>query len=198
MEEHERNVNEVIVVGCIVSKFNYDHEVYGEKFYEFNVAIKRDSGKKDIIPVIVSERLINVRENYINKHIYIKGQYRSHNQHEENKNKVLLFVFALELEFTEAGEVNDIFLEGHLCKEPVYRETPLGRQVADVLLAVNRAYGKSDYIPCICWGRLAYYVSTLNIGDRIRVSGRIQSREYNKNGEVKVAYELSVNLLELC
>lgn len=197
MEEYEeRKTNEVTIVGRIVSGFTYDHEVRDEKFYNFNVATKRDSGKDDIIAVIVSERLINVRENHVNEYIYIRGQYRSYNRHEGYKNKLLLYLFALEVKITDAGAVNDLFLEGYLCKEPVYRETPLGRQITDILLAVNRAYGKTDYIPCICWGRLAYYVGSLNVGDCVRVAGRIQSREYTKNGETRVAYEVSVNLLE--
>lgn len=179
-----------------MSELVYDHEVKTERFYGFKVAVKRNSGRDDIIAVIVSERLINIRENHTNEYIYIRGQYRSHNRHEGDKNKLLLYVFALEVEITEEAAVNDIFLEGNLCKEPVYRETPLGRQITDIILAVNRGYNKSDYIPCICWGRLAHYAGGLKVGDRVRLAGRIQSREYTKDGEIKTAYEVSVNLLE--
>ena len=189
--------NQVKIVGCIKSAFTFDHEAYKEKFYSFNVEVKRDSGKKDIIRVIVSERLIDVNKNYTNKYIYISGQFRSFNQHEEDRARLILYVFALEVELlSDTKNINDVFLEGYICKPPVYRETPLGRQVTDVLLAVNREYNKSDYIPCICWGRTAYSVGSMPVGACIRVAGRVQSREYVKDGEAKVAYELSINLLE--
>ena len=189
--------NQLTIVGRIVSEFTYDHEAYGEKFYSFYVEVKRDSGKADTLLAIISERLINVGKNYIDEYICIRGQFRSFNQHEDGKSKLVLYVFALGAELIkEAQNVNDTFLEGYICKPPVYRTTPLGRQVTDVLLAVNRAYNKTDYIPCICWGRLAYCVGDMAVGSCIRVAGRVQNREYVKNGETKVAYELSVNLLE--
>lgn len=189
--------NLVSMAGCIKSEFVYDHESYNEKFYNFLVAVKRNSGMTDIITVIISERLINTKENYTNKYICIKGQFRSHNHHEENKSKLMLYVFALEVELLEENEnINDVFLEGYICKTPVYRETPLGRQITDLMLAVNRAYGKCDYIPCICWGRLAVSAGDIPVGACVRVAGRIQSREYVKDGDTKIAYELSVNLLE--
>lgn len=197
MEENDHKTNQVTVVGRIASGFTYDHEFYGEKFYSFYVAVKRDSGKQDLLLTIISERLINTKDDYTNRYIYICGQYRSYNQHEELKTRLLLYLFVLEAQLIdESKNVNDVFLEGYICKTPVYRETPLGRQITDVIIAVNRAYGKSDHIPCICWGRLASYVNTLQVGERIRVAGRIQSREYIKDNETKVAYELSVNLLE--
>jgi len=189
--------NQVKVLGCIKSEFVYDHESYSEKFYSFNVEVKRDSGKTDLITVIVSDRLIDVNKNYTNDYIYIRGQFRSFNQHDENKTRLLLYVFALEVELvSETKNINDVFLEGYICKPPVYRETPLGRQIADIILAVNRGYNKTDYIPCICWGRTAYSIGSMPVGACIRVAGRVQSREYVKDGETKVAYELSINLLE--
>lgn len=191
--------NEVKLLGAIASEFAFSHAMYGENFYSVTIAVKRSSGSVDLIPALISERLVDVGKNYVNERVFLTGQFRSYNQHEENKNTLKLYVFITELSFTdEDRDVNDVFLEGYLCKTPTYRHTPKGREVADVLLAVNRAYNKSDYIPCICWGRNAFYVRGFNAGDHIRVAGRIQSREYIKNGETKTAYELSVNLLELC
>ena len=134
-----------------------------------------------------------------------KGQFRSYNRHEENRNHLILSMFVRELEFIDeigGRKPNSIFLDGYICKQPVYRMTPLGREIADLLLAVNRAYGKSDYIPCICWGRNARFAGKLEVGERIQVWGRIQSREYQKKvGDElvvnRVAYEVSVNKLEL-
>lgn len=191
--------NQVTVVGCIESDFEYSHEVLSEKFYSVVLAIERDSSKLDLIPLLVSERLIDVSKSYIGSYVAIKGEFRSHNQHDIDKNRLKLYVFANDIELLNAaGNVNDVFLEGYICKEPVYRHTPLGREITDIILAVNRGYNKSDYIPCIFWGRNARYVSQLTAGSSLRVAGRIQSREYVKNEDVKTAYELSVSLLEVC
>lgn len=189
--------NQLTMLGRVASGFTYDHESYNEKFYNFYVEVKRDSGKSDLLLAIISERLIDVKENRTNEYVYIRGQFRSYNQHEDNKSKLVLYIFVLDVEIVEENKnINDLFLEGNICKPPVYRETPLGRQITDLLLAVNRAYNKTDYIPCICWGRLALSASDLSVGACIRVAGRVQSREYIKDGETRVAYELSVNLLE--
>ena len=189
--------NQAFITGRIASGFTYDHESYGEKFYSFLVEVERSSGKTDLIPVIISELLRNVRENYTDDYICLRGQFRQHNKHEDNKSKVVLYVFVLAAELLGRSTcTNDVFLEGYICKTPVYRETPLGRQITDLVVAVSRAYGKCDYIPCICWGRLAYGAGSMPVGACVRVAGRIQSREYKKAGETKVAYELSVNLME--
>ena len=191
--------NDVKLLGYISSSLTLSHTIFGESFYRVTLSVIRNSGYVDKIPLLVSDRLIDVTENYINRYVAVSGQFRSYNQHEETKNLLKLYVFVNEIEFTEANEgINDTFLEGNLCKKPVYRHTPYGREISDILIAVNRSFNKSDYIPCICWGRNAYYVRSLNTGDLIRVAGRIQSREYNKNGAVKTDYELSVSLLELC
>ena len=198
--------NQVMVMGEIVSDFTYSHEIYGEGFYMVDVQVTRLSESTDIIPVMVSERLIDVSEDYTGYQVIVSGQFRSYNRHEEHKNRLVLSVFAREIEFVEdIGEnvkTNQIFLDGYICKEPVYRKTPLGREIADLLLAVNRPYGKSDYIPCICWGRNARYASNFSVGERCLVWGRIQSREYVKklseeDMEKRVAYEVSVSKLEL-
>lgn len=170
-----------------------------------DVSVNRLSNFVDYIPVMVSERLIDTTQNYIGQYIYVTGQFRSYNRHEEKKNRLVLSVFARELEFMEQEEEdvksNQIFLDGYICKEPIYRKTPLGREIADLLIAVNRSYGKSDYIPCICWGRNARFASGFTVGAHVQVWGRIQSREYVKKlneleTEKRVAYEVSVSKIE--
>ena len=176
--------NQVTIMGKIASEFFYSHEIYGEGFYMVDVEVERLSDSTDLIPVMVSERLLDVNQDYTGQLISVSGQFRSYNRHEEKKNKLVLSVFAREIEFIdqvdENTKSNQIFLDGFICKEPIYRKTPLGREIADLLLAVNRPYGKSDYIPCICWGRNARFASTFQVGDRCIVWGRIQSREYMK------------------
>ena len=193
-------------MGEIVSDFTYSHEIFGEGFYMVDVSVERLSDSIDIIPLMVSERLLDVNGDYKGMYIVVNGQFRSYNRHEERKNKLVLSVFAREIDFVdEIGEntkSNQIYLDGYICKEPVYRKTPLGREIADLLLAVNRPYGKSDYIPCICWGRNARYASNFEVGARCAVWGRIQSREYMKKIseeelEKRIAYEVSVSKLEL-
>ena len=158
--------NQVSLVGEIVSDFTYSHEVYGEGFYMVEISVNRLSNFVDYIPVMISERLIDVTKDYRGSYVLINGQFRSFNRHEEQKNRLVLSVFARELEFLEEANeeeaTNQIFLDGYICKEAVYRKTPLGREIADLLVAVNRSYGKSDYIPCICWGRNARFASTFD------------------------------------
>lgn len=151
--------NQVTIMGEIVSEFSFSHEIFGEGFYMVSIQVARLSESMDIIPVMISERLLDVNEDYRGMMVVVNGQFRSYNRHEEHKNKLVLSVFAREVEFVEEIseniKTNQIFLDGYVCKEPIYRKTPLGREIADLLLAVNRPYGKSDYIPCICWGRNA-------------------------------------------
>ena len=198
--------NQVTIMGEIVSPFTFSHEVFGEGFYMVDVNVRRLSNSQDRIPLMISERLIDVSQDYTGEFIMVNGQFRSYNRHEERKNRLVLSVFAREVEFLEdleeSSRTNQIFLDGYICKEPIYRRTPLGREIADVLLAVNRPYGKSDYIPCICWGRNARYASSFRVGERCAIWGRIQSREYMKkldedNVEKRVAFEVSVSKLEL-
>ena len=197
--------NQVTVAGEVVSTFTFSHEVYGEHFFMVNIAVCRLSSSYDIIPVMVSERLVDVKSDYRGCIMQACGQFRSYNSHDEAKNRLVLSVFAREITFLEENEEeqnpNHIFLDGYVCKKPVYRKTPLGREIADVLLAVNRPYGKSDYIPCICWGRNARFVEQFEVGTHIQLWGRIQSREYQKKigedeYEKRVAYEVSVSKLE--
>lgn len=198
--------NQVVIMGEIVGDFTFSHEIYGEGFYMVDVLVTRLSESADIIPLMVSERLLDVTKDYRGTKIMVTGQFRSYNRHEERKNKLVLSVFAREIEFIEeigeSSKTNQIFLDGYICKEPIYRKTPLGREIADLLLAVNRPYGKSDYIPCICWGRNARYANQFKVGERCAIWGRIQSREYMKKHseteiEKRVAFEVSVSKLEL-
>lgn len=197
--------NQVSIMGKIVSGFTFSHEVFGEGFYMVDISVQRLSDSADIIPVMISERLIDVTQDYEGEYIQIFGQFRSYNRHEEKRNRLVLSVFAREVSFVEDEcdkvKSNQIFLDGYICKTPVYRRTPLGREIADMLLAVNRPYGKSDYIPCICWGRNARFTSGFEVGGHVQVWGRIQSREYVKrleddSTEKRVAYEVSVSKLE--
>ena len=203
--EHIEN-NKVTVGGKVVGGFTYSHEMYGEKFYLFDILLRRLSGAYDVIPVMVSDRLMDVEKDYTDCNILVSGQFRSYNKHEEVSTKLILSVFAREITFLEEIDdkqnVNSISLDGYICKEPKYRETPLGREIADVLLAVNRPYGKSDYIPCICWGRNARFVGQSDVGTHVRISGRIQSREYQKKledgeFETRTAYEVSASKVDL-
>ena len=197
--------NQVNIYGEVVSEFTFSHEVYGEGFYMVYLSVKRLSQVFDTIPLMVSERLIDVTKDYRGMFMEASGQFRSYNRHEENHNRLVLSVFVRDLHIDESEEEvekpNYIFLDGYLCKPPVYRKTPLGREIADLLVAVNRPYGKSDYIPCICWGRNARYADGFSVGEHIQLWGRIQSREYQKQigveqYETRVAYEISVNKLE--
>lgn len=197
--------NKVTISGEIASNFSYSHESFGEKFYFVDVKVQRLSDTYDTIPLIVSERLVDVSQDLTGYVVCVEGQYRSYNHHQDGKARLVLSVFVREIEFMEALIVgpltNQVYLDGYICREPIYRKTPLGREIADMLLAVNRPYGKSDYIPCICWGRTANWAGSLKVGTRCQILGRIQSREYVKKladetTETRVAYEVSVSKLE--
>lgn len=204
--KYEIKNNQVTLSGEIVSNFEFSHEVFGEEFYTSMLASERLSGQKDIIPVMVSDRLVDTGADWIGHFVRISGQFRSYNKHEENKNRLILSVFVREFEeVTEEKEFgfedeNLISIDGYVCKQPTYRKTPLSRENADILLAVNRPYGKSDYIPCIAWGRNARFASSLEVGTKLQIGGRIQSREYQKRisdeeCETRIAYEVSVSKL---
>ena len=206
MSEKMIENNKVSVIGEVVSEFTFSHEVFGEGFYIADLAVSRLSDQVDVIPLMISERLLDVSKDYRGMTMEAIGQFRSYNRHEGAKNRLVLSVFVREIhfmeKFTDYTKTNQIFLDGYICKAPVYRKTPLGREIADLLLAVNRPYGKSDYIPCIAWGRNARFASGLEIGTRMRVWGRVQSREYTKKlseteCEKRVAYEVSANRFEV-
>ena len=193
------------VCGIVEDELQFNHEIYGEGFYTFTLKIPRLSGASDKIKIMVSDRLLSEYKPQIGDFIEIIGQFRSYNSYENGDNKLVLTVFAKEI--TPSDEAlcknpNSLFLNGYVCKEPVYRTTPFGREITDILLAVNRTYNKSDYIPVIAWGRNARYCKNFNIGDNVKVWGRIQSREYQKRISedetiTKTAYEVSVSKLEI-
>lgn len=205
MTEKGMENNKVTVIGTIISEFAFSHAVYGEGFYLVDLAVNRLSEQSDVIPLMISERLIDVTKDLRGCTVEATGQFRSYNRHEGVKNRLVLSVFVREVrfleEFTDYTKTNQIFLDGYICKEPIYRKTPLGREIADLLVAVNRPYGKSDYIPCISWGRNARFASGFTVGTRVMIWGRVQSREYTKKiseteCERRTAYEVSVSKLE--
>ncbi|MCD8010399.1 MAG: single-stranded DNA-binding protein [Lachnospiraceae bacterium] len=205
MSEKMLENNKVNVIGEVAENFTFSHEVFGEGFYLTTLLVNRLSDQVDEIPLMVSERLMDVNQDYRGGILEASGQFRSLKRHEGNRHRLVLSVFAREIHFpddcSDTARTNQIFLDGYLCKEPVYRKTPLGREIADLLLAVNRPYGKSDYIPCIAWGRNARYAAGFRVGSRLRIWGRVQSREYMKKtedaeAEKRIAYEVSVSKLE--
>ena len=204
--------NHIILVGKVTSDKRFSHEIYGEKFYIFDLSVPRLSGTSDIIPITVSERLMVGGDLPVGTKITVEGQFRSYNSYGEGKNKLVLTVFAKNIEMLQDQESeveakkdfvsNEVTLIGYICKKPIYRQTPFGREIADILLAVNRAYSKSDYIPCIAWGRTARFCENMEVGTEVKVVGRVQSRQYEKKHEDgsienKIAYEVSVSSLEV-
>lgn len=201
--------NNITLAGVVEKEPEYSHEVLGEGFYIFMLKCSRTSGNKDTLPVMISERLTDITEIKVGQVVTVSGQIRSFNRHiDDVKSKLILSVFARELEIlaqdaTELSfeDINTVMLDAHICKPPVYRCTPKGREIADILVAVNRPYGKSDYIPCIAWGRNARFAGELEVGEHIQVQGRFQSREYTKKIsdneiETRVAYEVSVSRID--
>ena len=201
--------NYLALVGNIVSEKTFSHEIYGESFYLFNLEVPRLSGTDDIIPITISERLIANFDLSIGKKVVVEGQFRSYNSYENERNRLVLTVFAKDIiEYKEEEQEeekkvsNEVVLNGYICKKPIYRQTPFGREIADILLAVNRAYNKSDYIPCIAWGRNARFCENMEVGTEVKIVGRVQSRIYEKkfeDGRVeqRVAYEVSIGSLEV-
>ena len=193
------NNNKVYLSGTVEDRPVFSHETFGEAFYEVNLLVPRLSNHLDRVPVTVSEKLLSGGRFEIGKYVFIKGQFRSYNKLEDGKSKLMLTVFVREIvDFVEDMNPNVIEITGYICKEPTYRTTPFKREICDVLIAVNRAYNKSDYLPCIAWGRNARFVKNLEIGKKINIVGRIQSREYQKkleDGEsvTRIAYEVSIN-----
>ncbi len=204
MQTDLKQNNTITLIGKIISDYVFSHEMYGESFYTFQIETSRLSETTDILPVTISERLIDKNLFKIDSLIEITGQIRSYNNIVDGKNHLILTVFVKDINFNLDlnKNPNQVVLNGYICKPPVYRKTPFGREIADVLLAVNRSYNKSDYIPCIIWGRNAKFANNLEVGNNIKISGRMQSRNYQKkleNGEVleKTAYEISVSKLEV-
>ena len=205
--------NHLVLIGTIISGKRISHEIYGEKFYIFDLEVPRLSEITDKIPVTISERLLTEFDLTIGKKVMIEGQFRSYNSYENEKSRLVLTVFAKDISLYEEKEEeneenkkdivsNEVTLIGYICKQPIYRQTPFGREISDILLAVNRAYNKSDYIPCIAWGRNARFCQNIQVGTRVKITGRVQSREYEKKYEdgtveKRIAYEVSVISLEI-
>lgn len=211
METNFLENNSVVLVGKVTKEKVFSHEIYGEKFYTFDLSVSRLSGNADIIPVTISERLFKEEELVLEKKVKIKGQFRSYNSYENDRNRLILTVFAKDIIFLDdENEIvaskdfisNEVTLIGFVCKPPIFRETPFGREITDLLLAVNRAYNKSDYIPCIAWGRNARFCAKMAVGIEVKITGRVQSRPYEKKYEdgtieQRMAYEVSVGNLEI-
>ena len=205
--------NHLVLVGKVTSDKTYSHEIYGEKFYIFNLEVPRLSQAVDEIPITISERLLTDIDLQIGKKLVVEGQFRSYNSYQNERNKLILTVFAKDV--TEASEeeteedeeavpqvTNEVTLCGYICKKPIYRQTPFDREIADILLAVNRAYNKSDYIPCIAWGRNARFCQNMEVGTEVKIVGRVQSRKYEKKfedgtSETRIAYEVSISSMEI-
>ena len=196
--------NKIYLEGTVVSELTFSHSMYGEGFYSFDLEVRRLSDTKDSLNITVSERLITGMDFKIGTQLCVEGQLRSYNKYVDGSNRLILTVFARDIRYCleRSKNPNQIFLNGFLCKEPIYRITPFGREIADMLLAVNRPYNKSDYIPTIAWGRNSRFCKTLKVWDNIRVWGRLQSRQYQKKISedkviTKTAYEVSISKMEL-
>ena len=202
--------NHLVLVGKVTSDKKFSHEIYGESFYIFDLEVPRLSGNSDIIPITISERLILEKELEIGDIVAIEGQFRSYNSYENEKNRLILTVFAKDIKYLSQEDEedfrekvsNEVTLIGYICKKPIYRQTPFGREISDILLAVNRAYNKSDYIPAIAWGRNARFCQNIEVGTKVKITGRVQSRNYEKKFEdgttqTRTAYEVSISSLEI-
>lgn len=208
MDNVHVETNSVKLAGKIASEKVFSHELYGESFFTFDLEVSRLSDSMDILPIMVSERLIVENDVNLGEYVIIEGQLRSYNRYVNNSNRLILTVFAKEYYIPDEEELeenlrkpNEIYLDGYICKKPIYRTTPFGREITDILIAVNRAYNKSDYIPCIAWGRNARFCEKMMVGDHIKLWGRIQSREYQKRlsdgeTETRMAFEVSISKLE--
>lgn len=197
--------NRAELTGEIVSELEFSHKTYGESFYLLTLRVVRKSGSEDFVPLMVSERVIWSMDVQPGSMVTLNGQIRTYNQMTDGKNKLVIVVFVKEMCWADedAEMSNTIVLEGYICKPTVRRTSPLGREICDIMLAVNRMYNKSDYIPCIAWGRNAVYGGELQVGDKLLIEGRIQSRQYRKydddgNPEMRTAYEVSIMRMEEC
>lgn len=202
MKYDQINNNRVVLTGEVLEEPTFSHETFGEAFYNVPISVLRLSDKADIIPVIISEKLLTDKRFGVGKTVCIKGQFRSYNKNENEHSKLVLTVFAREFaDLSEEINPNIIEIVGYICKPPIYRTTPFKREICDLLVAVNRSYNKSDYLPCIAWGRNARYLKDIEVGTKVFLVGRIQSREYQKkyddgSVEAKIAYEISISRLQ--
>lgn len=196
--------NNLVTISGYIDDFIYDHTAYDERFLSSHIRSERTSGTIDNIPVIASEILVNKENICSGKYVEIKGEFRSMNVNMGERNKVVLYIFVKKIQeiSKKVNDENEIFIDGFLVKQPTYRETPYGREISDMTVAINRRKGKSDYIPCICWGRNAKFANSLVVGTHLKIQGRIQSREYYKQlsdgcSERRTAYEVSMSKMEV-
>ena len=204
MEKGSHENNQVILKGKVAEEPVYSHSLYGEKFFSLMLEVPRLSGAMDVLPVMASDRLLRLMDVEVGDEVAVIGQLRSYNRLIDNRNRLILTVFARHIAPPEdvADNPNQVLLEGYVCRTPVYRTTPFGREITDLLIAVNRPYNKSDYIPVISWGRNARYAETLEVGQKVFIHGRMQSRQYQKKLaegciENRTAYEVSVSFIEM-
>lgn len=205
MKEKLAGKNHTFVSGMVVSDFQDGCAAYGKKHYVSDIEVRRLNGKKDRIPIVVPAGRVENVEGYKGQYVCASGQYHSRNYYDGQKRRLKLYLYVRDLSLKMDGDrkpdTNYIFLDGYLCRKPVYRMTPLGRTVTDLMLAVNRPYGRTDYIPCICWESTAYLAASLPAGFHVGIEGRVQSREYVKQTsgmepETRIAYEVAVSKLE--
>ncbi|MBQ7331429.1 MAG: single-stranded DNA-binding protein [Oscillospiraceae bacterium] len=197
----EHTVNQITVRGELRQLPEFSHENHGKRFYRFYLSIQRLSGAEDIVPVIAPEALLNTIDPSGGGMLLIQGQVRSHNYREDGIRRLLIFLFATDILADDGPPMNELTIEGPICKDPIYRRTPLGREICDIMLAVPRAFHRADYLPCILWGKTAQEVSQCGIRDKIRIHGRLQSRVYTKvlesGVQERTAYEISALSAEI-
>lgn len=197
----EHKTNEIILRGTLQNLPQFSHENHGKRFFRFILEVPRLSGAVDILPVVADEQILSQIDPTGGEMLTVTGQIRSHNQREDGVRHLLIFVFATSIVAEDGEPINNVYLEGPLCREPTYRLTPLGREICDAMLAVPRAFRRADYLPCILWGRIAQEVSRCHTRDVIAIEGRLQSRIYTKmtdEGPIqKTAYEISALTAEI-
>lgn len=197
----EHTVNQIVLRGNLQNLPEFSHENHGKRFYRFVLEVPRLSGAVDILPIVAQESVLNSMDLSAGEMLTVRGQIRSHNSRSDGVRHLLIFVFAMEITVEDGDPVNEVTIEGPLCKEPTYRRTPLGREICDVMLAVPRAFRRADYLPCILWGRTAQEASQCHTRDRIRICGRLQSRVYTKltpdGPSERTAYEISALTAEI-
>lgn len=197
----EHTENTVILRGELQGLPTFSHENHHKQFYRFILAVKRLSGTVDLLPVIAESRVLNAMDLSGGSMLRVEGQIRSHNSRENGIRRLLIFVFASRIVPEEGDPVNDVTVCGPLCRMPIYRRTPLGRDICDVMLTVPRAFHRADYLPCILWGRVAGQIASCHTGEQIRLHGRMQSRIYTKltehGAQERTAYEISALSAEI-
>ncbi|MBO5322638.1 MAG: single-stranded DNA-binding protein [Oscillospiraceae bacterium] len=197
----EHTNNQITLRGTLATLPEFSHENHGRRFYRFYLEVPRLSGAVDMLPVVAEEHVLNEMDLSGGEMLTVTGQVRTHNSRTDGVRRLLIFVYAMRIEAEDGEPINDVQLDGLICKEPVYRRTPLGREICDVMLAVPRGFHRADYLPCILWGRTAQEIAQLDVRDGVRIVGRLQSRVYTKVTEEgpqeRTAYEISALTAEV-